>query len=474
MLNGARILWARIASENRARQASLALFALATAIRLYFNLAAHPPGKFINSDMWVHNHRAENILSGALGPWDSFTPVGYPALLALVFALAGKSYAAVGALQAILGGAMAPLTHFIAHRVSGSASVALAAGLLSLAYVPLIYYGGLLMTEVPFGFCLLATVALLVSVLSQFPAHQSPKRAGFQLVLAGLFFGVGCLIRPNLLLALPFLGLFALCAGVPKRSALLALGIFCASATPPIAAGSIHASRLVGKPTVIATNGGLNFYLAHAPVRGAHYKEGTFTHKIVPIPNMERYQTVYQSPVPLYDDKFFYARGLETLASDPSSIVAALENGLEGMGLGRLGYWPSGGGLGLALTCLSRLAFWALILPAALHLLALALLRRLRAPAEHGRLLLAAFIAGAFATFYGFLGDPRMRVPFDPLLGVLAIDGIARLRKALPALRQLDLQRAAPEPKPRAKARKPRAGGAPGDGAESKPEVAHA
>jgi cation transport ATPase len=96
-----------------------------------------------------------------------------------------------------------------------------------------------------------------------------------------------------------------------------------------------------------------------------------------------------------------------------------------------LGYWPGweghDGWLDLAST-----AFAVLVVLPALVVMALDLRRG--AAGDDGlvmRRLAGALVAGAFLGMYVFIGDPRLRVPFDPLLVVLAL---VALRRALPAL----------------------------------------
>ena len=105
---------------------------------------------------------------------------------------------------------------------------------------------------------------------------------------------------------------------------------------------SVHNSGLRGRRTGLATNGGLNFFLAHTPYRGATYREGDFTHHITPIRNDLYYKRDFDSPVPFYDEEFFYRKGIEAAVERPVRLVQALNNLPELMGLGRQSYWPTG------------------------------------------------------------------------------------------------------------------------------------
>jgi len=391
------------------------LFAFALLVRLWFSLVVHRPEDFVFSDMWVYDLRARNLLSGKLGPWDTFTPPGYPAFLAALYAISGRSLAFVAVVQALLGAATAPLALLVARRVTRSTILSLGAGVLVAAHLPSVYYGGFLLAETPFTFGVVLSVWLLLR------AAEAPgwRRA----LLAGLALGASTVIRPNLLLFLPLLPLWSWLGSGDGRRLLGAPNLrftaqILAGALPLLALASAHNSRLLGRPTGLGTNGGLNFFLAHAPVRGAEYVEGGFTHRIVPIPNLMWHEEVHRSEVAFYDEGHFYRLGLRGILEEPSRLLASLDNLVEGAGVGRQSIWPGWKGRE---RLLSRYGPWFFALVIAPALAGLALRR-----GERGsRLLLAAFLASAIATLYGFLGDPRMRVPFDPLLIVLAVDAWA-------------------------------------------------
>src|SRR5678815_611345 len=86
------------------------------ALRLWFNLIQHPPGNFLFSDMGVYDQRARNLLSGHLGPWDTFTPVGYPAFLAFFYALTNRNLVVVAVVHALMGAGVVWLAARISWR----------------------------------------------------------------------------------------------------------------------------------------------------------------------------------------------------------------------------------------------------------------------------------------------------------------------------------------------------------------------
>ena len=72
----------------------IAIFVAALSSRLVFNLLLHRPGDFLVSDMHNYDVRASRLVLGLRDPWDTFTPMGYPAFLAAVFGLTRHSFAA--------------------------------------------------------------------------------------------------------------------------------------------------------------------------------------------------------------------------------------------------------------------------------------------------------------------------------------------------------------------------------------------
>lgn len=407
------------------------VFAFSLAVRLWFGLVVHPPADFVFSDMWVYDLRARHLLSGELGPWDSFTPAGYPALLALLYAVSGRSLALVAVVHGVLGAATASLALLLGWRLTRSTLLAIAIGVLVAVHLPMVLYGGLLLAETAFAFGVVLSAWLLLR------AADAP---GWRRALpAGLALAASATIRPNLMLFLPLLPLWsAQAAGLGQilgRANLAFAGRIIACALPVLALASAHNSRLIGEPTGLGTNGGLNFFLAHAPVKGADYQEGRFTHRIYPIPNLARHEAVHVSTVPFYDEGHFYRLGLREIAARPSRLLASLDNLVEGVGLGKQAFWPGWPGRDDLLRTYSRWFFFLGILPAVLGAAALS---------RHGderrtRLLMLALVVSAVVTLYAFLGDPRMRVPFDSLLIALSVDawaaalGWARLRGRAPA-----------------------------------------
>jgi 4-amino-4-deoxy-L-arabinose transferase-like glycosyltransferase len=419
-------------SRAQARRAApLAVFLIALAPRWWF-VGQHPLDWYLVSNMAFYDARADHVLSGELSIRDTFTPVGYPALLALVYAWFGKSYALVGHAQAVLGAATCALTHGITLRVTRSARASFVAGVLLALYLPLVVYTGFLLTETLFAFLLALFVCLLGSAVDR----PGIGRAAF----AGLVLGAGTAVRPNLALAFPLLAAYALYLGrsralAPRawRAPLWAIGF----ALPVVAVVVADNSRIAGRPAGLATNGGVNFFLGHCECRAVTFPRGTGVGEVSGHQNRQRYTEVIASPRAPYDERYFYGETLRRIAERPALIVRALVNVGDGLVLTGLGEWPAQpyypGWMGHEdeLRAFGRGFAWLGIVPAFASATWLAIRRRLPAATEGTRVLLLALLASLLATLYLYLGDPRLRVPFDPLLMALAVDAWWRAGRAV-------------------------------------------
>jgi hypothetical protein len=133
----------------------------------------------------------------------------------------------------------------------------------------------------------------------------------------------------------------------------------------------------------------------------------------------------------------------------PESLLSALQNFPEAAGVGQQLMWPHWPGHERLLRGYALGFFGLVLLPAllALGLCALRLFRAWRARSK-GReagvqatpesLTIAALCGSSIVPIYLFLGDPRVRVPFDPLwivLAGLALDALVRLLAARRAVR---------------------------------------
>jgi 4-amino-4-deoxy-L-arabinose transferase-like glycosyltransferase len=389
------------------------LFLAALVPRLLFVALAHPPGDYVTSDMWVYDLRATHLLRGDLGPWDSFTPAGYPAFLAGLYSIAGRQLMLVGVVQALLSASTVVLTYALAMEVGCRRATASLAAVVIALHVPMVLYSGLLLSETLFSFVLILGSYLLL---------RSISKPSFGLAaVAGLTLGCAAVVRPNLLVVLPFVPIVAFFgfSRTKKRTAVHSLVVL-AVAIVPLSAHSWHNSRLVDRWVPTSTNGGLNFYLNVAEVRSVEFKEGSYTHRITPIPNLIRYDHDERVERPFYDDRYFYAAGFRRIVEAPRSLLKGFWSLKETLGLGRQDYWPGWPPWRVLLGVESHVFSVLVVLPG---LLGLGLVFKRRMPVRPdgaGWVWIAALILGNLLAAAVYLGDPRLRVPYDPFYAIAA------------------------------------------------------
>jgi len=407
------------------RRSDAIVFAIASAIRVGV-LFFWGPGRTVVSDMGNYDRVAYDLAHGIFKPDHTFIPIGYPAFLATIYATVGRHFSIVGLVQALLGAVTCVLVGRLARRFGASERMSLVAALVAALYPPLVYYGAFLLTEALAPFLFTATIWLTMRVV------DAPKGWG-PVAAAGVMMSCATAVRPNLLVVYPFLMLVivASCRPDTRRGARLATA-FLVSALPLLALIAVHNSRLLGRPAGLSTNGGMNFLMLQADYMTFESPDSSWT----PIRNGLRYASVYKSPVLSYDERFLYREGWSWLLRRPDKFRHLLSNLGEGFGVGMQGYWPANSQRAehpLERTALRRLmrrssqAFpWLLVLP----VIAAGAALFIRAPLieVNGAALLLGFgmTCAIMVTTVLFLADPRMHVPFDPVL--IGIVGALRWR----------------------------------------------
>jgi 4-amino-4-deoxy-L-arabinose transferase-like glycosyltransferase len=393
------------------------LFWAALLLRLWFVLTSHSPRDFVYSDMQSYHAVAVDLLLGRSSPWHAFRPVGYSFLLALLYTLSDGSGTFVGVVQALMGAALVPLTAELARHCGAGRRSQLACAAVVTFSVPLTLYCGLLLTEIPSCFFLLFALTRALRM-----ADGSEGRAG--LCWAGLALGAAVALRPNLLVLAPPLVLFVWRRAAGRlRSALLLAGCLAV----PVICVSAYNSAALGRAVGPATNGGLNFYLNFADVRTLQYQGRYGGYWVSPVPNGFDHTRHELTSVPLFEERHYYRAGWQFVRAQPAALLDALGNFVEAAGVGRQLYRPNWPGHDLLLRRYAWAFFGLVLLPASGLLLALCWSATRRALTAPARLLAVCCVLGAIPMYF-FLGDPRVRVPFDPLWVVLA--GLAMERAA--------------------------------------------
>ncbi len=211
---------------------------------------AHPQMDALYHDRW-----ARELASGAW--WGSevfFRAPLYPYLLGAWYAVVGTDPLGPRILQLCIGSGTALLTVVLPYRHLGR-TAALTAGFFVALSGPLIYFEGellLVVLEAPLG---------LLAAWSVDRAWRSERPAAWG--VAGVWIGVGALVRPTILAAVPVIA-FALLLRRRRRAlpAMLAL-IGC---TLLLISPALVRNWMVGRDLVpVAAQGGLNYYLGNNP-----------------------------------------------------------------------------------------------------------------------------------------------------------------------------------------------------------------
>ncbi len=149
---------------------------------------------------------AWNLSSGLGFTWffdlpSTFRPPGYPAFLAVIYAVLGPDYSIGRAFGAVIAAMAAPLTAILGAQTLGQ-KVGRIASIVVALYLPLIIYAAALMSENVFGTLLVLVMILVIEMV------RSPSL--LKAMLAGLAFGAATLTTSAFAAFPAFLVFFAL------------------------------------------------------------------------------------------------------------------------------------------------------------------------------------------------------------------------------------------------------------------------
>jgi hypothetical protein len=248
---------------------ALALASLALAVRLVvvaWGGSRFPPiddGRFyqIVADRIAHGLGYTWAWPDGAVTYAAHYPVGYPGLLGAFYALFG-SRPVVGMLVNALLGALSVYAVQRLLAVNGSRLAALLGALLLALHPALVLYTPALMTE---------GVAAAAITISAWLCLRASTRGVGALLVAGLALGACTLIRPQLVLAVPFLGLLATpAAGGAKRRIGRAALVSVLAVTTCLPWTLRNCSRLEAC-VFVSANGGWNLLIGSAPEGEGHF-----------------------------------------------------------------------------------------------------------------------------------------------------------------------------------------------------------
>ncbi len=227
-------------------------------------------------------------------------PVGYPAMLAVGYALFGAHPVVGMVINALLGASAAVAIESLVRRAS-SPRLALAAGLAVALHPVLVPYTAAIMTEGP-------TAALLVVATALVARAREVERRAPWIVLAGVVLGIATLVRPQCIALAPVLGLLA---GRGFRARVTGVVAVTALALLVCAPWTVRNCRRMDRCALVSVNGGWNLAI------GAQTDKGGWQELAVP----EACKTVFQEAA---KDDCFGREARKVIAAHPSAWLARI------------------------------------------------------------------------------------------------------------------------------------------------------
>jgi tetratricopeptide (TPR) repeat protein len=252
----------------------LGVFLLAFALRLIYVLQARANPQFDAPlmDPGYHDQWAWQVASGAWEPVGAFfrAPL-YPLFLAAVYAIGGHDYLLPRLVQAVLGSLSCVLVYLIGKRLF-SRTTGLLAGLAGALCWILIYFDNELLIPVLLVFLVLAFFYALIRALDGWmwgSTGGSSTAATVLSAVSGALYGLATITRPNVLVFLPVLAwAFHRCVkrGFPLRAVL----VFALATVVPIACVTVYNATAGRDFVIIASQGGVNFYIGNNAAADGH------------------------------------------------------------------------------------------------------------------------------------------------------------------------------------------------------------
>ena len=184
-------------------------------------------------------------------------PPGYPWFLALIYRVAGTGYVAPRIVQMCLGLVSSVLAFLIGRRWFGPGVGLVWSGFMSV-YWAFIYFEG----EFHAPAVLIPLLLGVVGLLGLWAASMAPRHC----LAAGLLLGLSALVRPNALLFMPVVILWACWVAYRRgewRPFFLAAGGFIAAVVVVVAPATIRNYRVASDFVLISSNAGINLYIGN-------------------------------------------------------------------------------------------------------------------------------------------------------------------------------------------------------------------
>lgn len=189
---------------------------------------------------------SEDVTIAGRKVWKAWShyPVGYSAFLSLFYRAFGSGIGTAPVVGAVTGSVLVALVHRLGRHMI-STNRARVAGALAALHPGLILYSGVVMTELLAGTLLLAAAWSALGIRNRW----------VRLIVTGVLFGCGALVRPASLLVLPAL---AFCTGRTPWQKLWHTALIGAVGLCVILPWTARNCRVMDDCALISTNGGWN------------------------------------------------------------------------------------------------------------------------------------------------------------------------------------------------------------------------
>lgn len=302
--------------------AMAAIFFLALLLRLAYlrQIAGNPFFDHPIMDPRYHDEWARRI---AAGEWTDGQPFFraplYAYFLGTIYRLFGHDFLLPRVIQAGIGSLTCVLLYLAGRRVWSEAA-GLFAGLLGALYVMFLYFDAELLINVLENFLFVALLLLLL--VARDAGRREERRALPWWALAGLAGGLGAVARPTILAFLPAVGVWLALGGGGWRLIARRALVFAAGLSLAVLPVTVHNLAVGGDFVLVASQGGLNFYLGNNP--GADGWSATAPefprdwwggyHAAIEAAEKARGRTLRPSEV----SDYWMGRGMEWLRSHPA------------------------------------------------------------------------------------------------------------------------------------------------------------
>lgn len=187
---------------------------------------------------------------------------GYPGFLALI-GVGGPHESAparIQVAQAFLGALVIAMIGCVAMASAGERAGAIAAAMAAL-YPPLVWISSYVFSESLFMLLALGCVRLLSAARRHSLAERSARAGGALTLAAGLVAGMAILVRPGMLVFLPFVAVWF----IKRRHWSLAVA-FCVAAAVVVSPWTLRNVRQYGRFILVAAEGGVTFWTGNHPL----------------------------------------------------------------------------------------------------------------------------------------------------------------------------------------------------------------